>query len=351
MASTLRFLDSFAHYTDAQGTRKWTSFSGALPASIPGRWGGPGLNPSPLNLYLTLPTTGLFTVAAGVAYSTTLFSNNIHQFHAPGGSLGADISFEHVGDGRLRVVLGSVVIAGPSAFIMHLGTFYYLEVALMIGHFSGADQIQATAWANGVQILSGSLALSGLPFGPHPYTDYALNRYVHSGSTQSILSDLYITGSETTGDAALVYGDTAVYAQRPASDFGTPTWVPSTAGGHYAMVDDATPDDSATILSDGSTGSEDLHGLTAVNASPNSPTILGAQFLACTQKNAAGPATYVHVYNEAATDYLDPGGATYSPSAGSWLYSREVQENNIDGSGVWTPTTLNALKFGLRRTV
>ena len=151
-------------------------------------------------------------------------------------------------------------------------------------------------------------------------------------------------------DAPLVFGDTAVYVQRPAADQGTNAWTPSTPGSHYAMVDDTTPDDLATILSDAGVGTEDLHGLSAVDVSPNSPTILGAQFLACTEKDAPGGATYEHVYNEAGTDYLDPAGATYDPSAAAWLYSREVQQDNPDGSGAWTVAKLNALNFGIRRT-
>lgn len=350
MASTLRFLDSFAHYTTAQGARKWSGWGGSAIVASLGRWGGSALDNTGSAGVLTLPTAGLFTAVAGAAYKITgSFGNYIHSFTSPtlpGASGSAGIALMHVGDGRLQVVLGNGArpITPISSFIMHQDTFYHIELAVMVGHFSGTDQIQATVYVNGVQILTGFRAVT-------PYTDYAITQYtVIGGGIATLWSDLYITGSETTGDTALVYGDTAVFVQRPASDQGTNAWVPSSGSAHCAMVDDTTPDDAATMLTDAGVGTIDLHGLSAVTVTPNSPAILGTQFLVCADKDGAGTAEYAHVYHEGGSDYLDPAGGLYNPSAGSWLYSREVQETNPDGSGAWTVAALNALAFGVKRT-
>ena len=128
MASTLRFLDSFAHYTTAEANRKWTNFGllGITPGAV-AVGGGAALESTGFTGYLTLPTTGLYTVTAGAAYRIgQAFSNTIHVFTAPSfpaGSFG--INLNHVGDGRLQVLLGTSAtpITPISTFIAHLDTF------------------------------------------------------------------------------------------------------------------------------------------------------------------------------------------------------------------------------------
>lgn len=119
----LLFLDSFDHYASPQDvTRKWTMGMTAIGAGRNGN-GGSSAN---FVARTTLPGTWA-EMAAGTAYRTAAFTNfPLILYDYQIGNLWG-LALGHDGAGRLYLRT-QANIGAPSAFVMNLNQWYYLEL-------------------------------------------------------------------------------------------------------------------------------------------------------------------------------------------------------------------------------
>lgn len=349
MASKLIYLDSASHYAEGDANMKWTRSGNVDPSG--GRSPGSGaISLGAFSIFsLTFPGLPRPTVVIGGAYKTSAFGGSLFDFRQNVSLGNWRIGIQHLGDGRLQVWSGDNwdfpnLVTNPSDFAMHTGIWYYIE---LVYYMAAADPSPfAAIYVNGQCVATGSHGL-----------DYDSRLQACStvlggpgGGYSAQYCDLYITGSTTEGDLPDIWGDTTVGLQRPSSDGATHDWLAEAPAGtssgadHYTMVDDATPDGLATVLTD--SGAAELHGLTAV---PSDATVKGVQGVICAEKDLAGTAAFVHLYHVDATDY--PSDVECHPGAGQFLYYLDPRQQSIASGADWTAAELNAMQFGIQRTV
>jgi hypothetical protein len=282
--------------------------------------------------FITLPNGPYNTITCGIAYQTQAFANSIFVFSdaTTGGNRGLD----HVGDGRLRVSFGSPRTA-PSAFVMNLNQWYYIEcqfVGRLIGVFPSIDY---TVKVNGGVILSGTLSWD---IGDSVFpTTASITCSAPGGGANAIIDDFYVTDAEFLGDVNIV----CLY---PNADGDLSAWTPLSAGSHYLMTQEHPADEDTTYIFSSTAGNQELENLQDIGGAV--AHIFGGQFLWRLKKSNAGPATVQGAIKSSGVTVNTP---TYFPSADNYLYLIQPYRKSPFTGNDFTVPEINAIQMGPTR--
>jgi hypothetical protein len=342
----LLFIDSFDHYSVAQGSRKWTSFS--LSSTIVAGRTGNGLQAMPGHMPAKTLNAEYATLTAGVAYKSPGFPNSILQFTNAVNNI--QFYLQHVGDGRLQFrfftaqhAFGGIPArtSSPSAFVMNVNQWYYFEMQATIAG-GPPYHVTATARANGVEILSWDYTEASLGAAGAKFATVGLE----GGS--ATVDDFYCTDTEYLGDVKI-----GVLYPNAAGDLSA--WTPL-SGANWAQVEEHPADDDTSYVSAASVGLKDLYNLDDISGSFTG-TIKGAQALWLVKKSDEGEAAVKGLWKSGATEltqsaghnYFAPGG--FYPSATAYLYDIQTERVSLFTAIDWTTAEINALQIGITRTI
>lgn len=371
--SILQFCDSCQHYSSAQAMRKWTLNSGSVTVLPTGGRRGLGAVAVGFKLGWTFPAEsyGMASAAAGGAFFPTsglpvdlisFSSAPLSLYASPELLLRLNVS------GIPEITINGTTVA-TGTYVVTVGAFYFYEfsfqlVQVLIGSLlyyvwnvgawitSGADPstrtqvLAASALTNAVPaaIAHTSPNEGMLPSGvPNVFYLHGAGNWCDIWLTGSSASPMTDQGGGLWYDPPNLLGDQRVDAVRRVSDVSAGA-TPSTAGPHYAMVNEATPDDFTNTLAYPTVGDQDL-GLFGPFAGGS---IAGVQFISGVAKDTAGPAAFKQVWSVSGTDYTD--GKIYAPSANSWPYVLAPRDLDIVSGVPYTPAILRATAFGIERT-
>lgn len=342
---TLKYVDSFDHYVTADLTEKWTSLaaSPAVNASA-GRRGGGGLNcPNgtsvTTNILKTLDAQGTWII--GFAFKTSLLSGVTARSLCTLLDLGtAQVCVRLNADGTLSAMRGnsSGTVLGTTAFALSIGSFYYIEIKVVIHDTTGTFEIKVDGGSK--------LALTGQDTkSTANATANAVQLGTDGSATISVThtyDDLYICdGAGSVNNSFL--GDCRVDYYAPNGN-GNSSQLDGSDGNqvdNYLLVDDTTPDDDTTYVQSADVGDKDTYTCADMTHTPSS--IFGIQVLANAKKDDAGARSLKTVTRSGTTDF---DGATQALST-SYLYYSDIREVDPNTSAAWTKANLNAAEHGV----
>jgi hypothetical protein len=336
MSEALPFIDSFDHYAGGHVTRKWTSGGGQTTNG--GRNNNGWLFGNAVGGIELHKTFGLeySSFYAGVAYKTQAFGGvPMYFWSVPDAGTGS-FAIQHYGDGRLKVTSGSLS-SSPSSFVMNIGQWYYLELKGVIVSLGGTSwRFDYEARVNEDTILSGSFTRSMAATFNGKMNILSLTG--PGGSSQATIDDVYCV---PTG----FLGDLFIGVIRPNAEGDENGWTPNAGTVHYNRVNEHDPDDDTTYLLAGTVGLQELHHYEDLGSFP----IKVIQTLLCTKKSDAGTGRIQsRLKNGGGTIYT---GGQFYPSDLSYLYFREGYELSVFSGVAWTAAEINAMQYGLERTL
>lgn len=341
----LVFLDSFDHYSTAQGSRKWTTWDGAIST---GRTNN-GVNVSPFGPSKTLDNEYL-VLTIGASYRTEAFSNAIYIFNNQ--LNGLSVSVEHVGDGRHRFVYAPGG-SGPnvSTHVMSVNEWYYIEFRceVEIENTSGDNgkiTFQPMLWFNGELVLSETFEVNITNYST--YVPSGVNHCKFSritlrgpgGGSTGKFDDLYLTDDERLGDVK-------VYVLYPNAAGDSTEWTPTGAAANWDCTEEHPADDDTSYVSSPTAGQQDLYNLDNIGAGFTG-TIKGAQALWLIKKDDMGAGIVAGLWKSAGTTEQ---GTDFYPSALNYLYVRQAERKSLFTGLDWTESEINALQLGIKRVV
>jgi len=183
-----------------------------------------------------------------------------------------------------------------------------------------------------------SFSLTGLDTNSSSGT-YHTRCYFYSQSAQVAIAtrydDFYIcdTAGSTFNDFV---GEFTTVASFPTGD-DTSDWTPSTGNDHYALVDEAEPDDDTTYI-DGTTAT-DVDKFTTTNLAAGINAVLAVVLGTDARLDSAGSKSYKQLLDSGGTDY---DGQTQALTTTDWVYTYDVWEEDPDTSSPWTVDDYNA---------
>jgi hypothetical protein len=343
----LLFCDSFDHYSSGQGSRKWTTYSGAS-SIVPGRTGN-GITGGALDFPSKTFNAEYSTLTMGVAYKTPAFANAPVKFGNAVYVSPNDLHFQfgHVGDGRLKFIFqfGATAESPPTTWVMQTDRWYYIEVKCALTGGPPAH-IVASARINGAEVLawdythsSGNAALK--------WADASMSGV--GGGYSSIMDDVYVTDGEFLGDVRIG----VLYPNAAGDSAG---WTPTPAGNNWQQVKEHPADDDATYVSTPTVSAKDLYHLDDIDPAFTG-VIKGVQALWCVKKSDEGVGAVKGVWKSGATEIVQAAGHNYlapdgfHPSATNYLYDIQTERKSLFTAADWTVAEINALQLGIIRTL
>ena len=331
---SLRFLDSFDHYTSV--LQKWTSQSGS-PSIVAGaaRTGAAGLlhlGAAGQWVSLTLDSQGTWIIGVAFRMAGPPTASPCNIISTYDGATVQGLVRVNNADSTLSLLVGAGVVATSSKALL-ANTYYYIELKHIIANVGGTLEVRVNGevWItfNGdtqatVNPTANIIRISG--FGNAP---------------QSHFDDIYIldgTGGAPNND---YWGDTQIECLVPDGAGFYTAWATLVgAATHWQSVSEIPPDDDISYVADNTVGNNDSY--TFGNLSVVSAVISGIQVLIRAREDAAGGPTVKRLYRNGGADNLGVGvalGLTYT-------YIREIMETDPIAAAAWTVATINSAEFG-----
>ena len=333
---SLLFWDSFDHYATAHLAYKYTSVGGSATIGAYGRHGTNGLQiASAANSYVrrALPTTPT-TFAMGMAiYNVTMPSPGEELFSVADGSTYQPMVFLN-NDGSLSLYRGlstEIDISAPGVFSE--AQYHYVELKATIGNAGTAE-----VWVDDIRVIN--FAGDTQETGNNWITQIKLGHYGAAVNTRWY-DDLYVcdmSGSYCNDRL----GDIRVIALFPDADGVHTDWTPSAGADHYAMVDEADPDDDATYNSSATPTDRDTFEFDDLPVGI-AGTVHAACAVICSRKDDAGTRTLEPSVRVGGTDY--DGTPVNIPNTYGF-HNMYAWETNPDIAAPWTVATINAIESG-----
>jgi hypothetical protein len=164
--------------------------------------------------------------------------------------------------------------------------------------------------------------------------------YLCAAAQYCSFDDLYLLDTSTPGHNDFL-GPIHIKSLHPNGDTTTADMTPSTGVDHYALVDDTNPDIAEYLTAD-AVNETDIWDYEDV---PSDSQVKAIQI-------------NTSAYTDGTLEHFSPivrsGGTNYEqtqvPVFDQVLdYRFELLETNPDTSSAWTPSTLNAAQFGVKR--
>lgn len=244
------------------------------------------------------------------------------------------------GAGTTYYGAGSTVLATSSGAPLLATGWHYVEFSAVFGSGTSGS---ATVRVDGVTVatisgvstqISANASASGFFFG--------------SGSGLNWRAcDLYILDNSGAAPLNTFLGDVRVLYSTPNSDASPNAWTPSTAGAHYLMVNEASPNDATNYLSSPNVGDTELFGITALSGVPTGITSVYAVGVDIRgDKDQAAVRSLRTLVKSSATQA--DNGSDLALVNGVWTPYKTIFPLDPNGNAAWTVSAVNAAKIGMK---
>lgn len=213
--------------------------------------------------------------------------------------------------------------------------YYYIEVvATMTDGATGTVEV----WVDGVKKID----LSSVQTRNVSGENVSLIELV-AASGGHVWDDCYFL--DTTGtDQTTRIGDPIIETVIPDANGTTNNFTASPAVSNYLNVDEATTDDDTTYNHSSTATDKELYGMSALEG--NIGTIYAVMARSNVRKVDAGTRLIKNVARSSATEV---DGTEYSIGA-AYGFRDHIYENDPNGGGAWTESSVNAAEFGIKIT-
>lgn len=340
---TLRFTDSFDHYSSSQISRKWTLVGTTAPTiTASGRFGGSCIRfgTASVNCHVTLTLDNQASWVIGLAFKCSALPAGACAIIQLLDAASAQCEVRINTDGTLSVTRnGTALTSGTSSLSISAGAWYYLEFKVTIADSIAAGSCKVRI--NGVDWITVATGQDVKNTTNATANQIRVGEAFASGTSFNLdVDDLYIfDGNASTPANNDFIGDARVECLNASGAGANTTWTPN-AGTNWSRVSDATPDDDTTYVADSTAGHRDSYAFANLSSTPVS--IFGTQTVLCARKDDAGSRSIATVCVSGAT--TDDGA---SISIGdTYLFYMQIRERNPNGPANWTLTTVNAAEWG-----
>lgn len=337
-------LDPYDTYDSAQITRLWDQKHATAPPTISTvnpRTGAQHLRYANLtgqdNQVLTKNVNRNSTslVIGKALYPTAFGTNTLFSIWVYNGSTmecGVDINHNGITAyrGTSKIVLGTGSGWSQDAY-------HYLEFGFTVSDAAGVIQVKM----DGVNLIN----LTGKDTKVTPAATPA-----NITSVVNLLSS-YTVGNGTLDeddcyieDTLTFHGDWRLELLTPTSDDLT-EWTASSGGTHFDDVDEIPANDDTDYIEATALDQRDSFGFS--NLTVTNPTIKCVQLMAMCELPDGGTAQ-LSLYQRD-TVPVEDASAGQAVATGSYRYAWVAQETDPIAGGAWTPTNVDARRFGVKR--
>lgn len=317
---TLRFLDSFDHYTNL--SKKYNSATATI-SSGSGRRGTDALTAK--NQGFTKILDAQDRLVWGFAFKTTYIGTQFYFAFFEEGASSIELRLSLNADGTFSIYDGGYNLLDTSVNSISTDTWYYIEWKADLTNLLVVLRVDGQDWITIPEYYyyqTGTMDRVLLSWGSATYSIY--------------LDDMYIL--DGTGSDNDFWGDTIVAVVMPTGDGATTQWTPSTGTTHYTLLDE-TPPDLTDYVDTASSGSMDTYTF----ASPDTGiSIRGIQenIWAATTSGAANVQGVVY---SSGSNYFSGNlliSTTNKDVATAW-------STNPATSSAWTESDITGSEFGV----
>ena len=302
-----------------------------------GRWGGGAPYLDDNGRYLSWSNGNTLTeIWSGVAYKINPgnVSGGVVMEFWSGSGVEASVTYDPYGGswncyrGQFSTVLGGYV------YPISWNQYHWIEIHYKISTTVGIMEV----WVDGSQIVN----VTGANTTQNSVTNFsAVWLGSLSNTCRGYFDDWYVLDTTGTYNNTRL-GDSRIETLRPQSDAGPNNGVPSTAGPHYAMVDELQWSSSNSIILGSTAGNAEVFGMTSLSTAPTN--IHAVRVLAVAEKTDAGAlsANAIVISSNVEAD----GNSTTLNSSFAHVFN--VFETDPNTGVPWAYTAVNAMDCGIK---
>jgi hypothetical protein len=338
----LLFTESFDHFTTqaAMLLGKWTSMStsgGPIGAAY-GR-NSNGLLLLNVNAHATKNLAAAHaTLICGFAFFYTGINANTDVVTFAEAAVDQQITVSlDAATRRLYVRRGATILATGTKILL-ANVSYYIEFKATIHNVTGAYELRidevTELTASGVNTRNAtSNSADQLRLG---------NPYTSPGAWDFRYDDLYLCNDATARNNNFL-GDVVIDCLVPNADGANSQWTPNAGAVHFDRVNQATPDDDTTFLSDATVNDRDTWAYSDLRAGAG--TVLGMQLLPYVRKDDAGVRSVAPVIRIGGVNYDQ---ATLPNLSTAYQYQPAIVEVSPATGVPFTLVEVNAAECGIK---
>lgn len=274
-------------------------------------------------------------VGCGFQIANSMVNSDVLSFYDTGG-VTEQVVLRSTAAGELAVDRGATQLGITSGLGLLTNVWYYLEIDVTFGD----------ATAGSVEVFlndSSVLSLTGIDTRTTAGENCGFVGLKANTSGPRVFDDLYILDDQGTDQTTRI-GPCIVETVFPDANGTTNNFTPS-AGSNYQNVDEGdTPDDDTTYNSSSTVTHKDLYGHAALTGSIDTVyAVMPRSYVRVSEAGGRGvkPVARSNVTEVDGTErFIDQ----------SYVYVDEVYENDPNGGGAWTESSVNAAEFGIKIT-
>jgi len=293
---SLRFIDSFDHYSDTEIQLKWTQAIGAGATIVSNGRNGKGIK-----LLSGLVNNGAITKTLDYqnVWTVGFAMYNVSGANPPGGALYRLHNNDKIlmelsqdADGTLSLQANASVY-GLTVLSLNPNTWYYIEIQNTTGTTGANVSVTSVLRINGNTVLNPSAKDTGVPIastisGTNKANRHLLGCVITNGT---IIDDVYMCDG-TGGVNDTFIGDIKIGVLFPDGDSTPLQWTPSAAGTHFSLIDENPPNNDTDYISDNTVN--DIDNWTWQDIASFTGTIPGVQYLIFARKDDEGYRSIKH---------------------------------------------------------
>lgn len=283
-----------------------------------------------LNLGLSATSSTTFWVQLGVKLDSLPISESIFfRMFSPDGT--THISLFINAAGSVVVKRSTSITLATSGTTIPVGSWFLLEWRVFLNSSTGTTLVNI----DGVEAINatGLNTLGGTTAGVATMQIRGL-----SGGTQVI--DDIVVGDDSGSDATDLLGEARIELLQPNGIGNSSGWTPL-SGSNFQNVDDTNPIDGDTTYNSTSTATA-KDTFTCTNLTASAGTVHAVQVGFAARKENGGARTMRNVIRSNVTEAT--GITRNAPE--TYGYRNDIFENDPDGGGNWTVSSVNAMEIG-----
>lgn len=332
--------DGYNSKTDFYDNEKYFEEVSGTPTFVTGRSGsGKAINLAGItttNVFLPAQSTDTIFMGFAIRINAGTDDYPIFEFYGyPNSTLNNFVV--NYGASPRRISIGRYstnhLVETPE---LNLGQWYYISFDMLINNSAGS----ITLYLDGVQVDSVS-GVDTLDTSGNTNVIRFVARGTTSGGLDFDIDDLYF-GDNSGTDLTAQVGDVSIEQLVPDGAGSSSQFTPS-AGSNYQNVDELTPDGDTTYNSSNTVGHKDL--FTCSNLSTTPGTVYAVQLDIKANKQDVGTRTYKPVIKSNATE---GDGSEQGLTDGSYKTKSFIYENDPDGGGSWSGSSVDAMEIGYK---
>jgi len=278
----------------------------------------------------------LTTLSVGFAlqrdsFAAGPFGANVFIILRAGGS--DVIRLRHNSGGQLLVYNSSDSLIATGSFAMTSSAWHYIELKILVNGASSTLETQLNGGPD-IPVFTTNLGSSGID----RIVLYAHRRDgTFPNGTNLFYDDIYVCDGSAPNTGFL--GDCHIITIYPASDGTHQQWTPNSGTAHYSRVNEHSPDDDTSYVSDNNTGDRDsyhLDTLVGVGA------VKGLQINQYSRKFDSGSRSITPIIRRSGTTY----SGTVQALSTSYVDHTQLYDTDPSTSAAWTVAGINAGEFG-----